>query len=114
MAKNRIKELRLENNMTIANLADKLGVSNRAISFYEKGERDISTETLLKLSEIFNCSTDYLLYKTDVKEDLSNVYVQISREAYEKGLTPEQVKTAIDFYLKIMKQVEEKKENKDK
>lgn len=61
---NRIKELRKEHDMTQADLAKVLQVSSRSVGFYESGERDPDTDTLRKLSEIFDCSIDYLLCKT--------------------------------------------------
>ncbi len=44
-------------------VADKLGVSPSIVSGYETGERTPSTEVLLQLSYLYNCSTDYLLGK---------------------------------------------------
>lgn len=65
---NRIKKLREENNITQEELAKKLELSSKGIvSMYEKGDRKPSLEILVKLSEIFNCSIDYILCKTDVR-----------------------------------------------
>ncbi len=63
----RLSELRNEFKMTQKELADKLGVSRGTIGMYEIGQRDPDTETLLKLSSIFNVSIDYLLGKTDIR-----------------------------------------------
>lgn len=65
---NRIKELRMEKELNQTELGNLLNVSQRSISFYESGERDPDTETLKKLSEIFNCSIDYLLCKTNKRK----------------------------------------------
>lgn len=64
---NRIKSLREENDITQEELARKLGKSKGIISLYEKEDRKPSLEILLKLAEIFNCSIDYILCKTDVR-----------------------------------------------
>ena len=64
---NRIKILREELNMTQQELADKLDGAKSTVAMYEKGSRKPSMEVLLKLSEIFNCSIDYLLCKTDTR-----------------------------------------------
>jgi len=53
-------------------LAEKLGVSQQTISKYEKGLREPDNATLVKLSEIFNCSIDYLLGRTDVRNSNNN------------------------------------------
>lgn len=58
---NKLKDLRIKNNLTQSDIAKILGVSSRAIGLYENGERDIPTEYLIKLSKYFNCSTDYIL-----------------------------------------------------
>ena len=59
--------LRKELNMSQAELAEKLGVSQQTISKYERGTREPDNETLAKLAEIFDCSIDYLLGKTDIR-----------------------------------------------
>ncbi len=70
---NRIKNLREELNMTQQELADKLEGAKSTVAMYEKGNRKPSLEVLVKLSEIFDCSIDYLLGKTDVKKPIENI-----------------------------------------
>ncbi len=66
--------------MSQAELAEKLGVSQQTISKYERGTREPDNETLVKLAEIFNCSIDYLLGKTDIR----NPYDEFLTQAKEK------------------------------
>ncbi|MGN0323066.1 MAG: helix-turn-helix domain-containing protein [Oliverpabstia sp.] len=57
----KLSKLRKENNYTQEQLADILGASRQAIS---KWENDISypeTDKLIRMSELFDCSLDYLL-----------------------------------------------------
>ena len=56
-----LRKIRKENGMTMKDLADKIGVSESAISQYENGKRQPGFETLKELSGIFNVSVDYLL-----------------------------------------------------
>ncbi|MBQ3234983.1 MAG: helix-turn-helix transcriptional regulator [Clostridia bacterium] len=56
-----IKELRVENNLTQKELADKIGVTNKSIWAYETGYAIPPIETLIKLADVFNCSLDYLV-----------------------------------------------------
>ncbi len=58
---NRIRTLREENNMTQAELANYLGISPKAVSFYELNQREPSRDILLKLSRKFNVPIDYIL-----------------------------------------------------
>ena len=58
---NTLKTLRLRENMTQAQLAQKLGLTKSVISAYETGLRLPSYDVLIHISKIFIVSTDYLL-----------------------------------------------------
>lgn len=64
---NRIKKLREEFGYTQQDLANRLDASKGVIGLYESETRKPSLEVLVKLSEIFNCSIDYILCKTDMR-----------------------------------------------
>ena len=57
----KLKQLRLEKNLTQKQLADRLGVAISAISSYESDTRCPTFDTLIKYARIFHVSTDYLL-----------------------------------------------------
>lgn len=57
----RIKTFREQNGMSQQQLSEKLKVSRPTISQIENGEREISADELITLSEIFNLSIDSLL-----------------------------------------------------
>lgn len=57
----RLKELRIEKNMSRQELANLLYVNVRTISYWELGQRECNFEQLISLSKIFKISTDYLL-----------------------------------------------------
>lgn len=61
MLGNRIKELRKQNNLTQAELGNKLGVIKQTISSWENGISSPSNETLTSIAAIFGVTTDYLL-----------------------------------------------------
>lgn len=61
----RIKYLRQRENIQQKEFAKKIGVSNVVLSRYETGERKPDYETLEKIADYFNVSTDYLLGRTD-------------------------------------------------
>lgn len=66
----KLKDLRLQNNLSQKEVAAKLGISPSIVSGYETGERSPSTENLLALAYLYKCSTDYLLGKTAEKPDV--------------------------------------------
>ncbi len=51
--------------MTQRVLAEKLGMSQTGYSKYETGENDIPTVILIRLSEIYGTSVDYILGLTN-------------------------------------------------
>ena len=61
----RLKELRNKQHISQAKLAEYLGITQQAYANYERGARQPDLETLVKLSEYFNVSTDYLLGKEE-------------------------------------------------
>ena len=69
---NVLKTLRLKENMTQAQLAQKLGLTKSVISAYETGLRLPYYDILINIAKIFNVSTDYLLGLENKREiDLS-------------------------------------------
>ena len=53
--------LRVENNFTRSQLADKLNVSVRLISYWENGKRECDFDMLIKIADLFSVSVDCLL-----------------------------------------------------
>ena len=60
----KLKELRIQHHYSQKEVAHKLNISPSIVSGYETGERTPSTEILLSLSYLYQCSTDYLLGKS--------------------------------------------------
>ena len=69
---NRLCHLREEHNMKQIELAEQLNLKASAISKYEKGLTQPSIQTLIKMGEIFECSVDYLLGISSVKNPYSS------------------------------------------
>ena len=57
----RLRELRLEQGLSKAQLAKNINVSDVAVSRWENGKRTPNIEQLRKLALFFNVSSDYLL-----------------------------------------------------
>ncbi|GED13768.1 helix-turn-helix domain-containing protein [Aneurinibacillus migulanus] len=76
----RIKYLREKNNFSQKRLAESLGITNVQLSRYETGDRNPDPDTIKKIADFFEVSTDYLLGRTDNpssknNEDDSNINV---------------------------------------
>ena len=61
MTRNRLRQLRLEKDLTQQELADKVGCTARAISFYETGARNIPYRTLTNLAKFFDADIEFIL-----------------------------------------------------
>lgn len=70
---NNLKKIRQEHDMTQEELAKRINTSRSNIANYENDKNMPSIEILNKLSEMLNCSTDYLLGKSDVRNNTSNI-----------------------------------------
>ncbi|MBO4915336.1 MAG: helix-turn-helix transcriptional regulator [Oscillospiraceae bacterium] len=57
----RVRDLREDHDLTQTQVAKKLNCSQQVYSNYELGQRDIPTDILIKLSRLYEVSTDYIL-----------------------------------------------------
>lgn len=75
MLKDMLKLLREKRGFTKKQLADAIGIKERAYLTYEYGQRDVSTELLQKFADFYGVTTDYLLGREPApeREDLSTV-----------------------------------------
>lgn len=63
---NRLKMLRQQQGLKQKDLAAILQCVPSAISNYETGFRDLDSATICRLCEIFGCTADYLLGRSDL------------------------------------------------
>ena len=61
----RLKDIREDLDITQQQLADYLHIRQNTLSQYENGQRSLPIDTLQKLADYFNTSTDYILGRTD-------------------------------------------------
>ncbi len=64
-SKNRILELRKEKNISQDFLAKQIGVSQKAIDFWEKAINEPKASFAIKLAKYFNVSVEYLMGESD-------------------------------------------------
>lgn len=62
----RLKDLREDSDLRQVDIADILKTSQTVYSRYERGAKDIPVRHLVKLADIYNVSTDYILGRTNV------------------------------------------------
>lgn len=65
----RLKSLRKALGLTQKELGDKLNVSGRVIGYYESNDRFPDKETLTDIADFFDVSVDYLLGRSDAKNN---------------------------------------------
>jgi transcriptional regulator with XRE-family HTH domain len=70
---NRIKELRTEKRITQLQLSIELGVTQETISAYEHDKHYPSVSALIKMTEIFDASMDYIMGLTGIRAYLPEV-----------------------------------------
>ena len=85
----RLKKLREQKRLNQTELANLLKVSNGSISKWERGDRQPDYETLENIADTFNVTIDYLLGRSDSKQEFNESQMNFS--------TPQE---AISFILK--------------
>ena len=115
---NILKKLRQDNNMTQDELAKKIDTSRSNIANYENGKNMPSVDILEKLAKLFDCTTDYLLGKSDIrnpeKNDLDKLQIGLSTKDYTNisDVQLKQIEDFAKFVLKDNKKDAKEEENK--
>lgn len=76
-----LRQIREKKHITQTKLSVDIEVSQELISHYETGKSKPNIETLIKLAEYFNCSTDFLIGRTNnpsTVKDLNTKDIKIS------------------------------------
>lgn len=89
----KLKTMRQQYGLSQKQVAEILEISPSIVSAYETGERTPSTEVILSLSRLFQCSTDYLLGR---QNNQSNTCLNTD------GLTDEQIR-ALQILINTIK-----------
>lgn len=63
---NNLREIRVSKGWSQAKLARHLHCTDVTVSRYETGQHGMDAETILKICEIFDCTSDYLLGRSKV------------------------------------------------
>lgn len=80
----RIQALRKEKNLTQDELAIMLECSKQSIYRYENNQSQMDTHTLIKTSDFFEVSTDYLLGKSFQRRSEADIFSDQSATFYDE------------------------------
>ena len=114
---NRLRFLRNERGESLDKIASYLNVTIQTISNYETEKRDMTPDTILKLAEYFDVSTDYLLCKSDIRNpekkdndllDLASMGFSAENYTQPTPSQKEQIKGLIEVVLKDNKKGDKK------
>lgn len=108
MLKDNLKSLREQKKITKKQVADAIGVTERAYITYEYGQRDVSTETLQKLADFYGVSTDYLLGRPGAAPpenpiDQIPTVDEMERDLFREWLTLD--KSARTAFLNVLRNI---------
>ena len=113
-----LKKLRQDYNLTQDELAKKIDTSRSNIANYENDKNMPSVDILEKLAKLFNCTTDYLLGKSDIRnpekvqeDPLGLAKIGFSMDNYTP-LTEKQKEQVRDLLEVILKDNKKDKEEK--
>ena len=109
MIADRLKRRRKELKLSQDDVAKKLGITRQGYSHYETGRNEPDNETLIKLSEILNCSTDYLLGKTNDPTPAPQQKQNINTAFYNLDELTEEEKKYLDMQLEIFRKLKEER-----
>ena len=76
---NNLKEARKKAGMTQKQVAEHIGISQNAYSYWESGRNNVDSESMKKLSDLFNVSIDYLLGRDTPAQAPAPVELRASR-----------------------------------
>lgn len=112
MLSDKIKKLRLKNDLQQKDLVEYLKVAKSTYSQYESGDRTPDLETLKKIANFYNVSVDFLLdnHEPSLEEQKQLIKDELGDDAFAlfkrlKNATPEQLK-----YIKLILDADDENE----
>ncbi len=105
---NRIMELRKARNLTQDELGQILNVGKGAVSRYEQGKRQLTPETIHTLCDLFGCTADYLLGRSD--RQLPAVAPEDARLLAAYHALPLEIRRAVDGLMAPYMEIADKKQ----
>lgn len=120
--KNRLKELRESQKLSIKDVADKLQVAKSTYAGYEYGRRSVPNEMLPELAALFNVTTDYLLglsddrwqtvdevagpIDADIAEEMKKLgatLIQLNAELLDRGMARDELEELLRMMIRLQR-----------
>lgn len=105
---NRIRDLRTSSGMSQAQLGAKIGCVGQTISKFENETRQLDPPTICALCDIFGCTADYLIGRSDVRRTSITPEQDAILRAYDS--LPIEIRKAVDGLIAPYMVPEKKKE----
>lgn len=105
---NIILELRMQRNMTQKELGDKLNVTAKTVSTYEKGIRQPPLETVAAMADVFNVSTDVLFGRAPIPT-AGHSHLDLTGQMFMKYATDQLERAYIEFHPEHVMKTNHKK-----
>lgn len=102
----RLREERLKKELTQKELGDLLGITDAAVGMWENGRRTPDVDVLGTLAELFDCSVDYLIGRSEVRKPTHDDPHTIEILNRASNLTSEgweQFRKAVDWVFEVDK-----------
>lgn len=84
-----------ENGLSPSGAAKEIGFNKGTVSVWKKTGNPPKGELLNKIAEYFHVSTDYLLEKEDVADEIDTPSTEESNESIRHDLNPDEIKFAL-------------------
>ena len=98
----RVNRLRTELNLTLEKFGERLGVTKTAISYVEKGNRNLTEQMIKAICREFNVNYDWLVYgEGEMFSELPKTILDELCRAYDLDETDRKL---IQEYIKMSKQ----------
>lgn len=106
----RIKERREQLGLSVDDLAKMISKNRATVYRYENGEIEkLPLNVLEPIAKALQCSPAYLMgwdeelekEKPEMLEDLDGVYLSLAQEAQKSGVSPDDIKLAIEMIRKL-------------
>lgn len=105
MIGSRLKERRKELGITISQIHDQTGISTGVLSAWERSEKLPSAPSLVKLSEVLQCSVDWILFGEQRFQSSLNSEINILHPPVSSSLESELVSLYRELNLEDQEEV---------